>query len=216
MAAPELARDAVKAGAPAHWRWLLLAFCLAVLALLALQVRMHGPMLELDQEASSFFALHRQPTVTALMLAVSTVHQTVYVLAATALVAVGCAWRRDWRAAGSLLVVPTGMLLNVGLKNLFQRARPAWEDPLVHLATYSFPSGHAVASTVFYGMLCALVFARTRSPLRRGLALAGAVVMVLLVCCSRVYLGAHYPSDVIGGVALGLACVLVFGMSLRA
>ena len=216
MAAPEFAGRQLKAGRPSHWRWPLFALCLAVLALLALQVRLHGPMLELDQEASQFFALHRQPALTALMLAVSKVHQTVYVLVATALVVLGFAWQRDWRAAGALLVVPTGMLLNVGLKNLFQRARPAWDDPLVQLATYSFPSGHAVASTVFYGMLCALVFARTRSPLRRALALAGAVAMVLLVCCSRVYLGAHYPGDVIGGVALGLACVLLFGMSLRA
>ena len=49
--------------------------------------------------------------------------------------------------------VPTGMLLNVGFKNLFQRARPLHDDPLVQQANNSFPSGHAVASTVFYGAL---------------------------------------------------------------
>jgi len=215
MAAPELAPVVLKASPTAHWRWPLIALCLAVLALLAAQVLLHGPMLALDQDVSHFFALHRQPAVTVLMLGVSRVHQTVCVLAITALVASWFAWRRDWPAAGALLVVPTGMLLNVGLKNLFQRARPAWEDPLVQLATYSFPSGHAVASTVFYGMLCALVFARTRSPLWRGLALAGAVAMIGLVCFSRVYLGAHYPGDVIAGVALGTACVLLFLRLLR-
>ena len=210
MAAPELAPRLVKAGPPAPLRWTLLACCLVVLALLAAQVLLHGPMLELDQEVSRWFAAHHVPLLTALMLGVSFAHQTACVLAATALIASWRAWRRDWNAACALLVVPTGMLLNVGLKNLFQRARPAWDDPLVQLATYSFPSGHAVASTVFYGMLCALVFARTRSRLRRALALGGAVAMVLLVCFSRVYLGAHFPGDVLAGVALGGACVLMF------
>jgi len=196
-------------------RWALGLACLAVLGLLALQVVLHGPMLELDHDVSAWFSVQRQPAVTALMLAVSRLHLSLHVLVATALVAAWFAWRRDWRCAGALLVVPAGMLLNVGVKNLLQRARPQWEDPLVQLATYSFPSGHAVAATVFYGMLCALAFAHTRSRRWRALALACTVAMVLLVCFSRVYLGAHYPSDVLAGVALGTACVLPFLRLLR-
>ena len=210
MAAPALATARVNAREPGRWRWALMLFCLAVLALLALQVVTHGPMLELDQEVSRFFASHHRATLTAVMGFVSAVHQTKYVLAATAAIAAWRALRSDWASTRALLVVPTGMLLNVGLKNVFQRARPAWDDPLVHIATYSFPSGHAVASTVFYGMLCALVFAHTESPRRRALALAGAVFMVLLVCASRVVLGAHFPGDVMAGAALGLFCVLAF------
>ena len=215
MAAPELAPRLVSGPAPTRWRWPLLLFCVAVFALLALQVLVHGPMLEIDQQVSHFFATHHRPGLTAVMRVVSTVHQTVYVLAATAVVALGFARRHDWEAVRALLVVPAGMLLNVGLKHLFQRARPAWVDPLVQLATYSFPSGHAVASTVFYGMLCTLVFARTRSRPWRAVALAAAVFMVLLVCTSRVVLGAHYPGDVLAGTALGLACVLAFAGWLR-
>jgi membrane-associated phospholipid phosphatase len=102
------------------------------------------------------------------------------------------------------------MLLNVALKNLFLRPRPLLDDPLVRLATLSFPSGHAVASTVFYGAACALVFALTGSRVLRAAALAGAAAMVLLVTFSRVYLGAHYLSDVVAGVAVGLVCLCLF------
>ncbi|MBC5783917.1 phosphatase PAP2 family protein [Ramlibacter sp. USB13] len=210
MAAPELASRLVNPPRAGRWRSAAMLFCLAVLVLLALQVVTHGPMLEFDQQVSHFFASRHRSTLTAVLMAVTTAHQTVYVLAATAVVAFWLAWRRDWNSARLLLVVPTGMLVNVGFKNLFQRARPAWDDPLVQLATYSFPSGHAVASTVFYGMLCALVYAHTRTRWKRALALAVAVGMVLLVCTSRVVLGAHFPGDVLAGVALGLFCVLAF------
>jgi undecaprenyl-diphosphatase len=102
------------------------------------------------------------------------------------------------------------MLLNVGLKHLFQRPRPILDEPLVELVTYSFPSGHAVASTVFYGAACALVCTHVRSPALRVLAVGAAIAMVLLVTFSRVYLGAHYLSDVVAGVAVGLASLLLF------
>jgi tripartite-type tricarboxylate transporter receptor subunit TctC/membrane-associated phospholipid phosphatase len=141
----------------------------------------------------------------ALMLLVSSVHQTGKLLAVSALLAVVLALHQGLAAGRPLLVVPLGMLVNLGLKDLFQRARPVFEDPLVQLATYSFPSGHAVASTVFYGALCVLVFAHTRSRAARAAACALGMAMVALVCFSRVYLGAHFPGDVLAGVAVGHA-----------
>lgn len=188
----------------------LVLFCLAVLGLLAAQVLAHGPMLELDQAASLWFATHRHALLTRAMLLVSELHRTGQVLAAAAMLALGLLWRGRGRSALALLVVPTGMLLNVALKESFRRLRPGIEDPLVQLASYSFPSGHAVASTVFYGMACALVFAHVRSRAWRTLAASVAVAMVLVVTFSRVYLGAHYPSDVVAGVAVGTICVVLF------
>jgi membrane-associated phospholipid phosphatase len=193
-----------------HWRLGLALFCLLVAGLLALQLVLHGPMLELDRDVSFWWAAHRQPWLTTVMQALTAAHQTVSVLLATAVLMAWGALRRDWLTVRGLLVVPTGMLLNVVLKESFQRARPSFKDPLVQLASYSFPSGHAVASTVFWGMVCALVFAHTRSRWWRAVAATVSVVMVLLVCFSRVYLGAHYPSDVIAGIAVGTVCVLAF------
>jgi membrane-associated phospholipid phosphatase len=194
----------------ARFRLALVLFCLAVLGLLAAQVLLHGPMLELDQAASLWFATHRHALLTRAMLLVSEAHRTAQVLAAAAVLALVLLRRGQQRSALALLVVPTGMVVNVGLKESFQRVRPVLDDPLVQLATYSFPSGHAVASTVFYGMACALVFTHVRSRAWRALAATLAVAMVLVVTFSRVYLGAHYPSDVIAGVAVGTICLVLF------
>ncbi|NNU45224.1 phosphatase PAP2 family protein [Ramlibacter montanisoli] len=191
-------------------RLALVLFCLAVLGLLAVQVLVHGPMMELDQAASHWFATHRHALLTRAMLLVSEMHRTAQVLAAAAVLALVLLRRGQQRSALALLAVPTGMVLNVGLKESFQRMRPMLDDPLVQLATYSFPSGHAVASTVFYGMACALVFTHVRSRAWRALAACFAVAMVLVVTFSRVYLGAHYPSDVVAGVAVGTICVVLF------
>ena len=197
---------------PHRLRLALALFCIAVFALLALQVRLHGPMLEMDQAASSWFATHRDAGLTRFMLLVSSVHQTGKLLAVSALLAVVLALHQGLAAGRPLLVVPLGMLVNLGLKDLFQRARPVVEDPLVQLATYSFPSGHAVASTVFYGALCVLVFAHTRSRAARAAACVLAMAMVGLVCFSRVYLGAHFPGDVLAGVAVGTLCLLLLSL----
>lgn len=184
--------------------------CVFVFVLLASQVLMHGPFTRWDLEITRWLAAHRQPWLTSFTRAVSEWHQTAKVLAATALLVAWRGWRRDWSSVRALGVVPAGMLLNVGLKHLFHRPRPLLDDPLVQIATYSFPSGHAVASTVFYGMSCALVFTHARSRALRWIAAIAAVFMVALVCFTRVYLGAHYLSDVLAGVAVGLVCVIAF------
>lgn len=192
-----------------------LALCFAVLAFLALQVLLQGPITRVDHTVTGVLAAHRQPWLTGAMLFLADAHETLKVLAATILLALWRTWRRDLRDVRFLAVVPAGMGLNVMLKHLFARPRPDQFEPLVQLTTFSFPSGHAVASTVFYGALCTLVFAHTRSPVLRALAVAVAVAMVLLVTFSRVYLGAHYFSDVVAGVAEGMLCLLLFWRYVR-
>ena len=104
-----------------------------------------------------------------------------------------------------LLTVQGGQLLNIGVKDLFQRARPHFDDPLVTLGSYSFPSGHAAGSTVFWSFVVMLAGWWPASVVTRRLLTGMGVAMVLLTSLSRVYLGAHYLSDVIAGMAEGLA-----------
>jgi undecaprenyl-diphosphatase len=75
-------------------------------------------------------------------------------------------------------------------------------------ASYSFPSGHSLAAFCFYGALAALLTARLRSRWLSALVWASAVVIIVAVGFSRLYLGVHYLSDIVGGYATGFVWVL--------
>jgi undecaprenyl-diphosphatase len=120
-------------------------------------------------------------------------------------------WRRRahyWLVV-CLIAVPGGMLLNVALKHVFRRVRPAFDDPLLSLLTYSFPSGHTAAATVFYGLLACYLVRRVRAWGARALVVLGAAAMVTLVALSRMYLGVHYLSDVLAAAAEGAAWLAI-------
>jgi undecaprenyl-diphosphatase len=112
-------------------------------------------------------------------------------------------YRRGHLIQAALLPVVLGgaELLNLILKLSFHRTRP--EVAFVHLETYSFPSGHAMISTAAYGALAYLAWSRQRTRIRRLILLGGTVAFVALICFSRLYLGVHYLSDVLAGVAGG-------------
>jgi undecaprenyl-diphosphatase len=95
-------------------------------------------------------------------------------------------------------------LLNKGLKSIFARTRPEDIVPLIEQGGYAFPSGHSVTSMAFYGMLLFLVQTRM---VDRKKANALSVVLILLIALigpSRIYLGVHYPTDVLAGWAEGI------------
>jgi len=108
-------------------------------------------------------------------------------------------WRRQPHQAAFLFGTFGGaMALNTFLKLLFARPRPQLFPPLVVETDYGFPSGHALAAVVLYGLLAVLLWRRRHY----GWALfAGGWVCAVAV--SRVYLGVHYPSDVLASLALG-------------
>jgi undecaprenyl-diphosphatase len=111
---------------------------------------------------------------------------------------------KTWALAFSLSVAG-GMLLNVLLKGLFERARPTFDTPILTLTSYSFPSGHTMLATTLYGALCAFVLSQVRGWPLRSLTIVAASSMIALVGFSRIYLGAHYLTDVLAAMLEGLA-----------
>jgi undecaprenyl-diphosphatase len=129
-----------------------------------------------------------------------------FVLAVT-----GALWARKQHHALALLLAATlgGRLLNFFLKDLFERPRPELALRLTEVTSTSFPSGHAMDSAVIYLTLAALL-ARLVKPRPLKLYFLGlAVALTAAVGFSRVYLGVHYPSDVLAGWTAGLAWSLL-------
>lgn len=111
------------------------------------------------------------------------------------------------RLSALLLIVGLlgGVALSEGLKALFERARPPVEYQVVETLNASFPSGHALLSTVFYltlGVMLTRAFPRVRL---KAFVLGTAVFIALLVGLTRIYLGAHWASDVVAGWCAGAA-----------
>jgi undecaprenyl-diphosphatase len=97
-----------------------------------------------------------------------------------------------------IAVVAGSPLLNLLLKEIFQRARPDLHR-LIEISGYSFPSGHAMNSFTVYGILTFLLWRHIFNKAGRSLLLLFSAFVVFMIGISRIYLGVHYPSDVIGG-----------------
>lgn len=125
------------------------------------------------------------------------------------LVTLGCAGYLLMRRCSRTLlvlavVVGGGVVLTFGMKAFFDRPRPEYASGLPHIMTASFPSGHSMLSAVVY-MTLAVLLARTSSELRFQIYfISVGLIVTLLIGFSRVYLGAHYPTDVLAGWSGGL------------
>jgi undecaprenyl-diphosphatase len=102
-----------------------------------------------------------------------------------------------------------GMLLNSGLKELFQRPRPEVVPHLRAVLTLSFPSGHAATSAAVYLTLGALLMRITERRITKVYCMVMAMLVTGLVGSTRVYLGVHYPTDVLAGWLVGLSWALL-------
>ena len=169
------------------------------------------PLVDVDLLISQWFHAHATPGFTRWMLILTNAHGL------TAISVLGLAfglyllWRRNWYWLLTLaIVLPCGMLLNLLLKQIFRRDRPSLDDPLLTLATYSFPSGHVTGATLFYGVLAAYLAFRLPTWRGRLYVVAGASLMIILVGITRIYLGVHYFSDVVAAAAWSTAWLVMW------
>lgn len=183
----------------------LLALGIAGFGALALAIRSQYRVVELDQSITSRMAEFVGPGVLRLMAVISELGNTEFVTVFALLILVLLLVTKHWLLATGWGITVLGSSFLIGLsKEEFQRARPAHEHGFALETTWSFPSGHAAGSMVFYGMLAYVLMVRLPAHWHRPVLLA-AGSMVLLIGASRVVLQVHYLSDVFAGFSLGLA-----------
>jgi undecaprenyl-diphosphatase len=121
---------------------------------------------------------------------------------------------RKFASAFTLVIVASGGIgLNIWLKNVFARVRPALWERIVDAGNYSFPSGHAMVSLVVYGFIGYLLIANFRS--WSSVILFFTALLILAIGFSRLYLGVHWPTDIIAGYAAGLVWLISCILSLE-
>jgi undecaprenyl-diphosphatase len=116
----------------------------------------------------------------------------------------------DRGAALQLLCSSVGAgLLTRLIKHLVERDRPSVVPRLVEVAGFSYPSGHSLASTAVYLTFAFITARHLASTSSRSIVIGASVVLVVTIASSRVYLGVHYPSDVVSGILLGAGWALL-------
>lgn len=108
-----------------------------------------------------------------------------------------------------LLNIVIIFVLNQFMKVIFTRTRPT-QNVLIDASGYSFPSGHSMVSMAFYGLLIYLTYKNIKKPFIRNAICFGLTILILLIGISRIYLGVHFASDVIGGFCVSIAYLVVF------
>jgi membrane-associated phospholipid phosphatase len=174
-----------------------------------------GAIVHLDGAVASWLHTHTTGLATGVLSMVTQLGGAEVLLAVTLVASLALVLRR--RVAHAALMVAAlagGEALNWALKAAFERPRPEFAEPLATAAGFSFPSGHAMVSLTVYGALAFVIARGVESWRIRLLVLVSAVALVLAIGFSRVYLGVHYPSDVLAGYSAGLVWLMLCALVL--
>ena len=215
-----------------HWlsqqeRLVLLAIAVAVLGtavffFFSLEV-MEGDTQKLDEWAVDYardpgdLAVYRGPAWLFGVVRDLTALGSIAVIGLVSLGAIGFAALRGNRRLALLILSAAlgGFAMNSVLKNLFDRPRP-YLPHVIDIKTRSFPSGHAMVSAAVYLSIAALLATRERRRLLKAYILGAGMFVTGLVGLTRVYLGVHYPSDVLAGWLAGLIWAVLCALAARA
>lgn len=191
---------------------LVLGFLLALSALLLFawiaEEMLEGDTAQFDLRVTTLVHGHSTSQLTALMKALTVLGSSLVMTPLAILTLVLCYFRRDFDALKTLTTTFVGALLfELLLKPAFHRARPVPFFDLPMPASFSFPSGHALFSFCFFATLAALLSGRVTRRAAKVAVWSIALLLSFGIGFSRIYLGVHYPSDVLAGYVAGVVWV---------
>jgi undecaprenyl-diphosphatase len=184
--------------------FVLSAFCLWAFSEIAEEITESDVLvLAIDTQLASTLHAQATPTSTSLYLFISWFgSQGVWLFGI--LIGLYFFVRRYWlKLTFWIITLVGGSLLNGLLKNFFGRARPSFVDPYVIEQNFSFPSAHSMMSLILYGLIAYLLWREIRDRPTRYIIVFNAVLFIVLIGISRMALGVHYLSDVLGGFSAG-------------
>lgn len=158
-----------------------------------------------DNEFINLFYLHRTPVLTNIMVVFSFLGKEIPITIGTILVII--AFIKKYRKEAITFVLITGLIPIISsiLKTIIQRPRPPlYFHPQLTQLDYSFPSGHAMGSLVFYITLSYFIYNFTKNKRLRSISFVISTLLIIFIGISRVYLGVHYPTDVLAGYLAGV------------
>jgi undecaprenyl-diphosphatase len=185
----------------------LLVAALGVLAFLTLASHVRsGTTQAFDDAVIRWMGSHHTRGLDAIMLEVTALGTGTVVMMIVAVAALFLVLTSHKYSAMLLLASAAGgIVLNGLLKIGFDRPRPAIFLPQVHTVSSSFPSGHAMSAAIVYSTVAYLAARLHKRRWARWMVMGAAFLVIVLISISRLYLGVHYPSDVVAGLAIGLA-----------
>ncbi len=174
---------------------------------------LEGDTRRFDETVRNFIHEFASPFLTTVMQSASFLGSTLFLTVFGVMIVVALYLRKHRHGAILFTITTVGAsVLLVTLKLAFRRVRPEPFFDTILPSSYSFPSGHSLASFCFYGALAVILTDRTDKLWQQIIVWLGAITMILLIGISRIYLGVHHPSDVVAGYAVAFIWVMTIAI----
>lgn len=169
-----------------------------------------GPLIQSDLRIINFLQIFRAPSFDNAMFFITYLGELQIVFMELAVAGIILAFLKRWHYLIALIVsVVGGELFIWFIKNIIERPRPQLLNALAMETSFSFPSGHSFLAVSFYGLLGYFLFQTTKNKLFKILSIFLCAIIILAIGFSRIYLGVHWPSDVLAGYASAMAWLII-------
>ena len=190
-----------------NYKWLICFICLFCFLLLAEDV-FTKEIIQMDDIVYKFIASHFiSNSLTPIVKIITFFGSATWIVIFTIILFVIIRNKRQNILLGTNLCIVT--IINQILKHIFRRSRPT-EFRIIDESGYSFPSGHSMVSMAFYGYLIYLVYKNIKNKYLKWILIIVLSILIILIGISRIYLGVHYTSDVLGGYLLSVSYLVLF------